>query len=252
MVPVRDRAAEQERRCAVSKATKTQTGAEMIAVERARPGTHTESCPWKLADVGVDLTPLARIAAAADAYERACEAVKRASRRGRDESLNDAADRQHAAMRAAREAEESLLAAVRAWRGETGTMNEDEKMVIGKCARCGGRLCAVVASDGSCWEADRCESCGASWWHNPPSSIELLRTRAIAAVRIVKAHDETAPGMLAELDRLRAIEAVAIAYRDARDARAAHPFRDQDAIELGRALTRAEAALFAALATVPR
>lgn len=39
------------------------------------------------------------------------------------------------------------------------------------CPRCSGTLTDVIAKDGSCVEAERCDSCGGRWWFDPPRPI---------------------------------------------------------------------------------
>jgi len=43
-----------------------------------------------------------------------------------------------------------------------------EPAAMGVCPRCGETLHAVVSEDGSAWEADACQSCGATWMYSPP------------------------------------------------------------------------------------
>lgn len=43
---------------------------------------------------------------------------------------------------------------------------------LGQCPRrgCPGRLHPEVSADGSAWERDVCDGCGAGWFHDPPST----------------------------------------------------------------------------------
>lgn len=47
-----------------------------------------------------------------------------------------------------------------------------------RCPRCKlGELEAVVSADGSAYEADECNKCGASWWNDPPKPPHEIRIR---------------------------------------------------------------------------
>lgn len=51
-----------------------------------------------------------------------------------------------------------------------------EQISLGECYRCDGRLVADLG-DGSGWQAEVCLDCGASWWNDPPRSLEDLARR---------------------------------------------------------------------------
>jgi len=47
---------------------------------------------------------------------------------------------------------------------------------LGRCLYpgCAGRLAPMLSRDGSAWEADGCNTCGRSWWHNPPKTAPKM------------------------------------------------------------------------------